>query len=158
MAGEEDYALAQQRMSSVDQEVPEEDAQLTFAGSQTAIKSWRRCGGFRVTKAVRRAPRRRSLASAKCVKFAVLVCGDCTAAHHARGVGLAREAWRLAGWPLYCCRAAARARCAAHVSFAPPQAFPHCCKSLGMSTFEAAEVDALARAGNAAAAKTWLGD
>ena len=38
-----------------------------------------------------------------------------------------------------------------------PQAYSHRCKSLGMSTFEAAEVEALSRAGNAAAAKTWLG-
>ena len=37
MVGEEDYALMQQRLSSMDQEVPEEDAQLTFAGSQTTI-------------------------------------------------------------------------------------------------------------------------
>ena len=36
-AGEEDYAMAQHRLSSLDQEVPEEDAQLTFAGSQTTI-------------------------------------------------------------------------------------------------------------------------
>ena len=34
--GEEDYNMAHRR-SSIDQEVPEEDAQLTFAGSQTTI-------------------------------------------------------------------------------------------------------------------------
>jgi hypothetical protein len=37
------------------------------------------------------------------------------------------------------------------------QAYSHRIKSLGMSTFEASEVDALAAAGNAAAAATWLG-
>ena len=37
------------------------------------------------------------------------------------------------------------------------QAFSHRVKSLGQSTFEAAEVDSLARGGNALVAATWLG-
>ena len=45
----------------------------------------------------------------------------------------------------------------AHAPRRSPQAYSHRCKSLGMSTFEAVEIDALSRAGNEAAAKTWLG-
>jgi hypothetical protein len=106
-----------------------------------------------------------------CVKFATLVCSDCKAAHQARARALRADgaapraqcsAFTLPGLRRGASGAVLsalrRAPGGADVAASPlPQAYSHRVKSLGMSTFEAAEVDALAAAGNAAAAATWLG-